>query len=171
MVEFALGLPLLLLIIIGVVEMGRAVLAYTVVGNLAREGARYAIMTTAAPAPSSMPNSGPDTDPSKLAWWQKCNAGHSGTSVTYTLTDFGFCEGWPNVVSSVVGKSPGLRLSDLQVTVSYTSPTGSLDGFNRSVPMTVTISYTHEILFATFLRLPPGVGTLTLTSASTMVSQ
>ncbi|MCC6627930.1 MAG: pilus assembly protein [Chloroflexi bacterium] len=170
MVEFALGLPILLLIIIGVVEIGRAVLAYTVVGNVSREGARYAIMTTAAAAPSSMPAS-PDTDASKLAWWQKCNAGHTGTSVVYTPADFAFCDGWPNVVSSIVSKSPGLSLSRVEITVSYNSPSGTLDGFNRSVPITVAVRYTHPILFGQFLRLPAPLNTIILNSSSTMLTQ
>src|SRR5262245_51860586 len=83
LVEFALGLPLLLIILIGVVEVGRLALAYTVVGNLAREGARYAIMTTGMNQAASGTPSGVDTDPDQPAWWQKCNFG-PGTSATYT---------------------------------------------------------------------------------------
>lgn len=44
LVEFALILPLLLLIIIGIIEFGRILFIYVNVSNAAREGARYGIV-------------------------------------------------------------------------------------------------------------------------------
>ena len=41
-VEFALGLPVLLLATLMVIDLGRSLLAYTAVNNLAAEGVRYA---------------------------------------------------------------------------------------------------------------------------------
>ena len=41
MVEFALLIPLFMLIVMGVLDLGRGVYAYSVVANSAREGARY----------------------------------------------------------------------------------------------------------------------------------
>ena len=46
MVEFALGLTLTLYLIMGVVDFGRAFFAYNEVANVAREGARYATLTS-----------------------------------------------------------------------------------------------------------------------------
>lgn len=46
LVEFALVLPVLLLLIFGILDGGRAVYAYHVVANSAREGARYASVAT-----------------------------------------------------------------------------------------------------------------------------
>ena len=46
LVEFALVLPVLLLLLFGILDGGRAVYAYHVVANSAREGARYASVTT-----------------------------------------------------------------------------------------------------------------------------
>ena len=43
LVEFALILPILMLVLMGIVDLGRAVYAYNVVANSAREGARYGI--------------------------------------------------------------------------------------------------------------------------------
>lgn len=170
MVEFALGLPLLLAMIIGIIEIGRLVLAFTVVSNVAREGARYAIMTTVAATPATMPEEPGYTEAAKPVWWQYCNAGHSGTSITYNATD-SRCVGWPNIVSTVVSKSPGLQLDRVRVKVSYASSTGTLDGYNRSVPISVEVSYTHVILFARFLRLPDALSTVTVQSTSTMFTQ
>ena len=45
LVEFALILPLLLLLFLGIIEFGRAMLAYNTIANAAREGARYGIVT------------------------------------------------------------------------------------------------------------------------------
>jgi Flp pilus assembly protein TadG len=44
MVEFALILPLLLLLLIGIMEFGVMIMRYDTVANAAREGARYGII-------------------------------------------------------------------------------------------------------------------------------
>lgn len=49
LVEFALVLPVLLLLVFGILDGGRAVYAYHVVANSAREGARYASVATRTP--------------------------------------------------------------------------------------------------------------------------
>lgn len=41
-VEFALVLPVLLLLFMGIVEFGRIISSYMIINNLAREGARFA---------------------------------------------------------------------------------------------------------------------------------
>lgn len=43
-VEFALALPLLVLLLVGLFDVGRAVYAYNTVNNAARDGARLAIV-------------------------------------------------------------------------------------------------------------------------------
>lgn len=42
MVEFAMVLPVLILLLMGIIEFGRVISAYMVINNLAREGARFA---------------------------------------------------------------------------------------------------------------------------------
>ena len=50
-VEFALVAPVLLLLLIGILDLGRAVNAYVTVSSAAREGSHYAILhPTAAPS-------------------------------------------------------------------------------------------------------------------------
>lgn len=44
LIEFALVLPLLLLLLTGIMEFGLAVMAYNTVANAAREGARYGVV-------------------------------------------------------------------------------------------------------------------------------
>ncbi len=43
--EFALIIPVLLLIVIAIIDFGRAIYAYSVVANCAREGARYGVIS------------------------------------------------------------------------------------------------------------------------------
>lgn len=50
MVEFALLLPVFLMLVMGVIDIARAYSALQVVTNAAREGARTAIIPTTAPA-------------------------------------------------------------------------------------------------------------------------
>lgn len=44
MVEFALVIPLLVLLLMGIVDLGHGVYAYNVVASAAREGARFGIL-------------------------------------------------------------------------------------------------------------------------------
>ncbi len=44
LIEFAMVLPLLLLLLLGIMEFGLAVFSYVSVANAAREGARYGII-------------------------------------------------------------------------------------------------------------------------------
>ncbi len=44
-IEFALALPLLVLLLIGLVDVARALNAHVLIANAAREGARYAIVS------------------------------------------------------------------------------------------------------------------------------
>lgn len=45
MVEFALIVPLLVLVLMGIFDLGRGVYAYNVLASAAREGARYGILS------------------------------------------------------------------------------------------------------------------------------
>ncbi len=61
-VEFALAMPVALLVILGVFDFGRAVLAYNALAGAAREGTRYAIVhgsTSASPAGPGAPTYSP----------------------------------------------------------------------------------------------------------------
>lgn len=60
LVEFALILPVLVLILMGVFDFGRAFFGYNAISNGAREGARYGIIHPTARDPSP-PYADPDT--------------------------------------------------------------------------------------------------------------
>ena len=54
LLETALVLPLLLLIIMGVFDLGRGIYAYNVISNSAREAARYGIVHARIGSPPSL---------------------------------------------------------------------------------------------------------------------
>ncbi len=52
LVEFALVFPVLVFVLLGIFDVGRAVYAYNTIANAAREGARIAAVNQLNPAPS-----------------------------------------------------------------------------------------------------------------------
>ncbi len=56
LVEFALVMPVLILLLVGILDTGRAVNAYVTISNASREGARYASLNPTA-APSAIKSS------------------------------------------------------------------------------------------------------------------
>ncbi|MBC7263108.1 MAG: pilus assembly protein [Chloroflexi bacterium] len=69
LVEFAIILPVLLLILMAILDFGRAAYVYNVVANAAREGARYAMVapTDIAGIQSAVWSKTPGLDPAHLA--------------------------------------------------------------------------------------------------------
>lgn len=65
--EFALVIPLLLLLIFGIIEFGRFIYAYEVLNNATREGARFAIVHGSDSNCPSGPMPGGGTSPSSCA--------------------------------------------------------------------------------------------------------
>jgi len=61
LVEFALILPVLVLILMGVFDFGRAFFAYNAISNGAREGARYGVIHPTARDGDGFPPYDPDT--------------------------------------------------------------------------------------------------------------
>ena len=107
LVEFALTLPILLLIVFGIVDFGLAIFDKAVVTNAAREAARRGIVF--APA-------------------QLTAAEIQAVATTYcanNLVTFG-APGAPTVAVSGAGGASG---STLQVDVSYTYTFGIIPGF------------------------------------------
>lgn len=77
LVEFALVVPVLLLLLVGILDTGRAVNAYVTISNASREGARYAALNPTA-APSAIKSS------AVLPHAQQLDAAGISVSVTYS---------------------------------------------------------------------------------------
>jgi Flp pilus assembly protein TadG len=86
LVEFALALPVILLIFFGIFDMGRAVFAYNTVANAAREGARVAIVNQIPTSPDCNQNK-PIENPLAPHWSVQMCAANAGTSLGIKDTD------------------------------------------------------------------------------------
>ena len=106
-VEFALIAPVLLLILVGILDLGRAVNAYVTVSNAAREGTHYlALHPTAAPSAiaSAVNQRVVPLDPAKVI-------------VTATFYDGAAFQPWPT--PPVPAPTAGASYTPVRVTVSY----------------------------------------------------
>jgi len=77
LVEFALILPILILLLMGILDTARAVNAYVTISNASREGARYVSLNPTA-LPAAIKSS------AVLPHAQQLDAGSVAVSVTYT---------------------------------------------------------------------------------------
>ncbi len=83
MVEFALVLPILLLLVIGIVEFGRAYNAQVSIQGAAREGARaLALGEPAAAVSAAVTNAAPSVSGLSISQ-SGCPAGSTSTSTAY----------------------------------------------------------------------------------------
>ena len=82
LVEFALVVPIFLILVFGVVDGVRAVFAYNTIANASREGARYAMVHGA----SSSSAVGPGNTSALTTYVQHYTGGLGSSSVTITPT-------------------------------------------------------------------------------------
>jgi Flp pilus assembly protein TadG len=119
-VEFALIVPVLLLIVLGTIDWGYYFFVQQVVTNAAREAARVGSLTPHDPA---NPAANPAADAA---------AEHDAVGVaTAYITNAGLVSETPGVTPSTVIGPTGER--SVRVVVSY--PTGSVTGFLDLVPI------------------------------------
>jgi Flp pilus assembly protein TadG len=113
-VEFALALPLLMMIIFGAVEFGLGLHRQQVITDAAREGARFGIIMS-TPRPSA----------SEIA----------GIVNNYLST-----AGWdPNQATVTVTGAGGASGNDLTVRVEYPSSFAMLSALVPGIPATITL--------------------------------
>jgi len=131
LVEFALVLPVFLLIVFGVFDLGRAVYAYNTVANAAREGARVASVNQIVSSPDCN-ESKPVEDPSNAHWSVKTCAASSALALGVQASDVTVSY-TPPPSTSVICPDPPTPTSPIHVgciasvTVVYT--------FNASTPV------------------------------------
>lgn len=93
LVEFALVVPIFLILVFGVVDGVRAVFAYNTIANASREGARYAMVHGS----NSSSAVGPGNTSALTVYVQKYTDGLGASSVTITPT-------WPGGSNDAGGK-------------------------------------------------------------------
>ena len=85
LVEFALILPLLILLVFGVIEFGRGYHTKTTLTHAAREGVRVAALDSGDPA-TTVRNAAPNLDTASIAVNVAPNPCTTGQPVTVTVT-------------------------------------------------------------------------------------
>lgn len=116
LVEFALSVPLLLLLLFGILESGLIYLSYNSITNAAREGARYGIVYPANEGPATCAAPGgyigqavchftTGLDPSQITYRATRTGSTLALQVTYR---YAFASG---LISEAFGGSPTLTLT------------------------------------------------------------
>lgn len=142
-IEFALTLPLLLLVVLGIIEFGFLFQQYEVVTNAAREGARIAILPTySANAAATQTNVTARVN-------QYLAAGGLTASAT-VCGGGGTCPGdWLSVNDQISAGPPAICVKVFRVTVEYPHPVpfvgGIIQYFGRSLPTTITLRSTARM--------------------------
>jgi Flp pilus assembly protein TadG len=143
-VEFALTLPLLLLVVLGIIEFGFLFQQYEVVTNAAREGARIATLPTySANATATETNVTARVN-------QYLTAGGLSPASATICGGGGTCPGdWLSVADQIVAGPPALCVKVFRVTVEYQHPVAFVGGvltfFGRSLPTTITLRATARM--------------------------
>jgi Flp pilus assembly protein TadG len=129
LVEFTFIAVMLVVVMFGIVEMGRMVLVYTTVANAARAGARYAIVHGAERTGTGVNGaSGPG----------------STTQVQTVVTDFASAGLLDTTKLNIAVNYPnGLNTADSPVTVTVTYPYDAWVPYFRSL-LSVTLGSTSE---------------------------
>lgn len=119
-VEFAIILPLLLVLLMGIIEFGRIWSTQNSLTNAAREGSRLGVLSSTAPS---------DVEATVLTYLE--NTGQNPDRATITVTNAG---------------SSGITGSDVSVTVEYDFQVivGNILGMDSTMELTSTSVMRHE---------------------------
>ena len=142
LVEFALVIPIILVVIVGALDLGRAVYAYNTIANAARQGARVAAVNQIATSPD-------------------CNGDRPVENVANPHWSIKRC-------AAAAALTLGVQPAD--VSVAYRAPTGSTmtctsGALNVGCIATVTVSYTYTPITPIIGSL---VGNIVINSTSQM---
>ena len=119
--EFALVMPIIMLVLVGMFDIGRAVYSYNTIANAAREGARVAAVNQLDPpdANSSCAESMPIEDQSNPRWSTRACTAASAVSLGLTPADVTVSYSSPP--GTTLSCSPTLHVGCIaSVSVSYT---------------------------------------------------
>ena len=147
LVEFALVIPIIVLLIASFVEIGRAVFAYNTVANAARQGARVAIVNQ-LPDMTDCDESRPIEDPYEPHWSIIGCALLAGK--TLGLTPANVSVAYVTPPSTTLSCSPTLHVgcvATVTVTYQYNIATPFVSRFIGPISMTQTSEMPVERVF------------------------
>ena len=157
LVEFSLVLPVFLVMLMGVVDVGRAIWAQNSLASAAREGARFAIVhggsaTTACPvgpavagvtviptASASCPYPSPSVQAVKDAVIAAANAG--GTSLTVTVCYGAGCSGDTNTAGATNARGTPVTVAVSSRVNLITPSLLGMGGFGVSSVTTMVVNH------------------------------
>lgn len=137
LVEFALVIPIMLLFLLGIVDLGRGIYIYSVVSNVAREGARYAIVHGSLAPADGETASGPGTSDASGATYVVPAASALAFGLDRNKLKVGVCWG-----------------SGCTVPSDCSSGTSTANAPVPDVPVTVRACYDFQAITATLLPIP-----------------
>ncbi|HEY2917008.1 MAG TPA: TadE/TadG family type IV pilus assembly protein [Candidatus Limnocylindrales bacterium] len=147
LVEFSLVFPLLVLFAVAMIDMGRAVWAYTQITNAARQGARVAAVNQVSSS-SECDASRPIEDPLDAHWTIVGCAIVAGGPLGLTASNVSVSYAAPP--STTVSCSPTLHIgciASVTVTYAYTPATPILSAILSPIGMSATSQQPIERVF------------------------
>jgi Flp pilus assembly protein TadG len=150
LVEFALVLPVILLLAFGFIDVGRLVFDYNTLTNAARQAARVAAVNQLDPAggPTDCLDTKPVLDPSDPHWTFRGCAMAAGRALGVTSTDVTIAYGAPP--GTTVSCSPTVNvgcIASVTLTHTFTPITPIAGSILGSVVMTTTSQMPVERVF------------------------
>lgn len=148
--EFALIVPVFLLLALALVDFARGIYVYSVISDAAREGARYAMVHGSLSAADNPPASGPGTGDPNGTIYVVPKARELAFGLDASALAVGVCWGYGCTVPADCGIGSNAAMSPVS-----------------NVPVTVRTCYDFQPITGSFLRLGPvrlgATATLTIT--------
>ena len=145
--ETALVLPIFILILLAIFDLGRGVLAYSTVGNAARQGARVAAVNQIAMSPEC-DQQRPVEDPANPHWSIKACAAAAGSAVGVTPSDVTVSYAAPPGTSLVCGTPLKVGcIAQVTVSTSWTAITPLIGGIVGPISLSSTSEMPIERVF------------------------
>lgn len=147
LVEFALVIPIIVLLVVAFVEIGRAVFAYNTIANAARQGARVAVVNQIS-AVTDCDESRPIEDPYEPHWSIRGCAIAAASTLGITTSNVTISYAAPP--STTLSCTPTLHvgcIASITVTYAYSVTTPFVSALIGPITMTQTSKMPLERVF------------------------
>jgi Flp pilus assembly protein TadG len=147
LIEFALVLPIIVLLGVAFIELGRAVYSYTTITNAARQASRVAAVNQLATT-TECDESRPIEDPADAHWTVVGCALTAGATLGITVANVTVSYSAPP--STTVSCSPTIHvgcIASVTVTYAYSAATPLVSGLIHNIAMTSTSQMPVERVF------------------------
>lgn len=147
LVEFALVFPLIVLLLFGVFDLGRAIYSYNTIANAARLGARIAAVNQILAGPDCN-ESRPVEDPLNAHWSIQTCAALSAVSLGVQTSDVAVAYAAPPATSLTCGSPLHVGcIASVTITYTYRPMTPVISSLFNTIPMASTSQVPIERVF------------------------